>query len=166
MAIESDELSELPSGATTATRNRSGTSVIRRCRSTMSVRGSRTQPILIMAFKLPTNSHTQIWVGEMPRIYLAHVQPSHGPAAFHPCTTRQDDKIQEPATLIYDACPRPGSQSTTTNHTETKPLSHLSGSWKGPGYYCRVFCRPQEHYVRGSGESLHPETEVPGEHNK
>ena len=37
----------------------------------------------------------------------------------------------------------PGSQSTTTNHTETKPLSHRSGSWKGPAHFCRVFCRPR-----------------------
>ena len=31
---------------------------------------------------------------------------------------------------------QPGLQSTTTNHTETKPLSHRSGSWKGPAHYC------------------------------
>ena len=56
------------------------------------------------------------------------MQPSHGPVAFHP-GTRQDDQIQEPATLIYNGCKRPGSQSTTTNHTEKEPLSHYSGSW-------------------------------------
>ena len=68
----------------------------------------------------------------MPYIHLAHIEPSHWPAALHPGTTIQGDKIQEPATLIYDACSRPGSLSIATNHTETKPLSHRSGSWKGP----------------------------------
>ena len=62
----------------------------------------------------------------------AHMQPFHGPEAFCPGTTRQDNQIQEQATMIYDACPRPRSQSTTINHTEIKPLPGHSCSWKGP----------------------------------
>ena len=72
----------------------------------------------------------------MPHVHLAHMQQSPWPAAFHPGTTRQDDQIQEPATLIYDARPGPGSQCTTTNHAKTKPLSYRLGSWKDPEYYC------------------------------
>ena len=96
-----------------------------------------------------TTATLTFFVGEMPHIHLAHMQPSHGPAAFHPGTTRQDDQIQELATVVYDACPRTGSQSTTPNHTETKPLSHRSGSWKGPAHYFRVICRPHEQDVGG-----------------
>ena len=79
---------------------------------------------------------------DMSHIQLALMQPSHGPAAFHPGTTRQDSLI-------------PGSQSTTINHTEMKPLSHRSGSWKGPTHYWRVFCRAQEQEVLGARVSLH-----------
>ena len=102
----------------------------------------------------------------MPHIHLAHMQPPHGPAALHPRTTIQDDQNQELATLTYDAYPRPGSQSTTTNHTETNPRSHRSRSWKGPAHYCRGFCRPQEQDAVGPGWAPRPETEVPGKHKK
>ena len=90
----------------------------------------------------------------MYHIHSAHMQPSHGPVAVHHGTTRQDNQIQEPATLISDACPRPGSQSTTTNHTYTKPLSHRIGSYKGPAHYCSILQAP-ETGCRGAIFSLH-----------
>ena len=80
---------------------------------------------------------------DMSHIHLALMQPSHGPTAFHPGTTRQDSLI-------------PGSQSTTINHTEMKPLSHRSGSWNGPTHYWRVFCRAQEQDVLFLGPGLVP----------
>ena len=106
----------------------------------------RLNMVVLSSTTHPESQHlttaTQIWVGKMPHIHLAHMQPSLGPVAFHPGTTIQDDQIQEPGALIYDTCPRTGSRSTTTNHTETKPLSHRSGSWKGPTHYCRVLQAP------------------------
>ena len=56
---------------------------------------------------------------------------------------KKGQPIQEPTTLIYDDCPRPGSQITAINRTETKLLSGRSGFWKGQANYHRAFCRHQ-----------------------
>ena len=83
----------------------------------------------------------------MDKLILVNSRVIMSPPEMSPLLDVQSSwlQIQEPATLIYNACPRPGSQSTTTNRTET----HRSGSWKGPAHHCRVFCRPQEQDVRG-----------------
>ena len=102
------------------------------------------------------NNDTQIWVGEMLHNHLVRMQPSLEPKATCPGTTRQGDRIREPATLTRDAYLRPKSQSTTVYHTETKPLSGR-GSWLGPTHFYRVFCRQQEHDAAGQGWSQHPD---------
>ena len=49
----------------------------------------------------------------MLHIHLIHMPPSHGHEATCPGTTRQGDRIKEPATLTLNANLRPKSQSTT-----------------------------------------------------
>ena len=99
----------------------------------------------------------------MLRNRLVRMQPSLGPEASCPGTTRQFDQIREPTTPTRDAYLRSKCQKTTVYHTEAEPRLGHKGSRPGP-HFTTLFCTQQEQDAAGRGESPHTETEASGKH--
>ena len=73
----------------------------------------KTEQIKVLSHTTHHKKQHFTWVGKMLRDHLARMQPSLGPEASCPGTTRQGDRIREPASPTGDAYLRPKSQSTT-----------------------------------------------------
>ena len=73
----------------------------------------------------------KILIGEILRINVVHLQPSHGPEASGPGTIRPGDQLREAATPIPEAYLWRKSQSTTASEPTTFDHINIKFIW-GP----------------------------------